>query len=76
MRIFLILAVVIATATFPGCVLHGRGGGTIAVIPSGHVHSDSCGHYSRDGHWHHQANHRHGSGCGHLFISGSWVVRN
>jgi len=76
MKTFLILALAIATAGLPGCVVHGRNGGSVAVIPSGHTHSDHCGHYSNRGTWHHQANHRHGDGCGHLFVSGSWSVRN
>jgi len=76
MKILLILAVAISTAVLPGCVVRGRSGGSIAVTPGVHSHSDDCGHYRHQGNWHHQANHRHGDGCGHFLVSGSWVVRN
>jgi hypothetical protein len=61
MKILLILAIAVAAAGLPGCVVHGRSGRSVGIVPVVVVESHS---------------HTHGPGCGHVFISGSWVVRN
>ena len=76
MKILMILAVAMAVTLCPGCVFHGANGDTVAVLPAGHVHSDSCGHYSRGGNWYQAQNHRHGPNCGHSFVAGVWIVRS
>jgi hypothetical protein len=74
MKIFLILAIAMAAAALPGCVVHGRNGGTVAVGTAECRHSDTCGHYCQKGQWHHSEGHRHGSNCGHQYNGGIWIL--
>lgn len=73
MRTFVALAIAVALAS--GCVVEetGHHHGSAVVIASGHVHSDSCGHYYSGGSWYHWDGHHHGPGCGHVFRGGIWV---
>lgn len=63
-----------------GCVVHDHGPyhhphyGSAVVIESGHVHSDSCGHFRHGDHWYYAREHRHGPGCGHVYRGGMWIV--
>jgi hypothetical protein len=75
-KILLILAAAISSVALPSCIFHGSNGETVAVIPVGHVHSDSCGHYTDRGNWRYQEHHTHSSTCGHVLVSGTWSVRN
>ncbi len=72
MKTLMILALALGATMLPACVVRGPHG-TVAVIPSGHVHSDDCGHYQRRGAWYHHDNHRHGQGCGHTYSGGVWL---
>jgi hypothetical protein len=73
-------ALVAGTLFLTGCVVHDHGHGHVrvygppVVIGVGHVHTDSCGHYSHGGRWYHAAHHRHGPRCGHTFSGGIWIV--
>ena len=74
MKMLLILAMVMATAAVSGCHMHGRNGGSVSVEPASCSHSDSCGHYSHKGKWHHSEGHKHGGNCGHQYNGGIWIV--
>jgi len=74
MRIFLILALVLASAATSGCIVHGKHGGSASAGPAACSHSDSCGHYSHKGKWHHSEGHKHGHNCGHHLNGGLWIV--
>ena len=74
MKILLVLAIAMAAAALPGCVVHGRNGGTVAVGTADCRHSDTCGHYSQNGKWYHSEGHRHGPNCGHQYNGGIWIV--
>jgi len=73
MKVLLILALVTASAAVSGCVAHGRNG-SVSVSPAACSHSDSCGHYSHKGKWHHSEGHKHGHNCGHQLNGGIWIV--
>jgi len=72
MKVFLILAMVMASAALSGCLVHGRHGGPATTASCSH--SDSCGHYSQKGKWHHSEGHKHGDNCGHHLNGGIWIV--
>lgn len=75
MKIFVGILMAVAALGVGGCRVHGHGHvhGSVVVIPVGHVHSVTCGHYYHNGHWYHSRGHRHGPGCGHKWSSGRWV---
>ena len=75
----LLAGIAVAAFGMAGCIVHGHGKrahihGPVVVIPVGHVHSHSCGHYYHQGGWYHSHGHVHVGGCGHLFRGGLWIV--
>jgi len=70
--LMLILALAAAAVT-GGCVVPAHPHGEVAVIETGHVHSEYCGHYYYGDRWYVHHNHRHGPGCGHVYRGGIWV---
>jgi len=76
MKMFLVLTMVAAVAAFSGCIVHGRHGGSASAGPTACSHSDSCGHYSQKGEWHHSEGHMHGPNCGHQYSGGIWISLN
>jgi hypothetical protein len=74
MKVFLVLAMALATAALPGCMVRGRSEGTVAVGKPACSHSDTCGHYRHKGTWHYSEGHRHGPNCGHHYDAGVWIV--
>jgi hypothetical protein len=44
------------------------------LIPLGHVHGPSCGHYFHGGAWYFHNGHIHGKKCGHKWKGGKWIL--
>jgi hypothetical protein len=82
MKTLMMLSALAIAGLVGGCVVHDdrpyhhHTYGPAVVVETGHVHSESCGHYHHDGRWYHSANHRHGPGCGHVYRGGMWIVVN
>lgn len=76
MKLILALMAALVTAVLAGCVVvaHPYHRGVAVVIPHGHVHSATCGHYFYRGRWYHWHGHVHGPGCGHVFKGGIWII--
>ena len=77
MRAIILVALTALTATVGGCYFHGHHGGPVhygggVVIPAGHYHDATCGHYRYRGDWYHSSGHTHGNGCGHTYRGGHW----
>jgi hypothetical protein len=46
--------------------------GEKVYIPFGHIHSEECGHYFRNGSWYFLPGHFHREGCGHHYYAFRW----